>query len=148
MQDTVTYKQLSSALSELGFKERRSGNFIVFHEASRDATVLIPVQAREGGVLSADFAAARDAVVGKGVADETRFDDLIARPEGDEPKPEESSEAAGHTPISFADALAFKSQGGSVPGAKAGAMNTNTKLHGTSKTKSGAANQAKGRVKK
>ena len=78
MSDVATYKQLTEALSQLGFHEQSNGSVAVYREESHDAVVVLPRQEADTLTLPQYVIAARETVFGKGIAGKQDFDQLLS----------------------------------------------------------------------
>jgi hypothetical protein len=74
MSDTITYGQLTGALSSLGFTAQARGRVTVFTEADHDAVIIVPRADSDGVVPVQYLVAARETVFWKGIAPRKDFD--------------------------------------------------------------------------
>jgi len=79
MTNTITYKQLAEALSGLGFQAHDDGAKTVYSKADHDAVIVVPYEGSGGFVLPQYVVAARETVIGKGIANKQEFDQLLGR---------------------------------------------------------------------
>lgn len=74
---SVTFEQLSEALTQLGFEMRETLEFTMFRNAEFDAVIILPREDASSILRPIHLAAARATVAGKGVAAPVDFDRLL-----------------------------------------------------------------------
>lgn len=77
MSETITYGRLEQALIQLGFSKQLGPGYIVFHNDDHDATFVLPNISPSEKVRDVHLIAARQTIVGKGVADTRTFWQLL-----------------------------------------------------------------------
>ena len=77
MTETITFRKLSNALSHLGFQKKTTTQFTVFRKEDQGAMIVLPPESSIVNVSPMHITAARETVIGKGVAGSQEFDQLL-----------------------------------------------------------------------
>jgi len=78
MTESITFRELSDALSHLGFQKKTTAQFTVFRKEDRGAMIVLPPESSIIHVSPMHITAARETVVGKGIAGSQEFDQLLS----------------------------------------------------------------------
>jgi len=80
MSRPISKRSLASALPKLGFKRYMNGSLIVYRLEEKDATIVVPSNPSSSRILSFYLTAARETVLGKGIADAATWEKLMSPP--------------------------------------------------------------------